>query len=172
MHAIACDSAKPAGRPLLLRNMAAWRVPIRATSPVPILRADRPTGPVLNAAMPADPTTVPVRVSLRLELASGGRIGPGKVALLEAIGQAGSISGAARLLGMSYPRAWNLVEALDLALEVPLVSRAPGGARGGGAVLTEAGKALIARYRGLEASAQQLAGPLPPPRKAPATQPQ
>jgi len=175
MHAIACDSAKAAGWPLLLRNMAARRVPIRATSPVPIratspvpiLRADRPTVPVLNAAMPADPTTVPVRVSLRLELASGGRIGPGKVALLEAIGQAGSISGAARLLGMSYPRAWNLVEALDLALEVPLVSRAPGGARGGGAVLTEAGKALIARYRGLEASAQQLAGP--PPGKAPAT---
>ncbi len=107
---------------------------------------------------------MPVRVSLRLDLASGGRVGPGKIALLEAIGQAGSISGAARLLGMSYPRAWNLVEALDGELGVAVVTRAPGGQRGGGAALTEAGRAIIARYRGLEAAAQQLAGPPPPPR--------
>ena len=76
---------------------------------------------------------MPVRVSLRLDLASGGRVGPGKIALLEAIGQAGSISGAARLLGMSYPRAWNLVEAMDVELGIAVVTRAPGGQRGGGA---------------------------------------
>ena len=104
---------------------------------------------------------MPVRVSLRLDLASGGRVGPGKIALLEAIGQAGSISGAARLLGMSYPRAWNLVEAMDVELGIAVVTRAPGGQRGGGAALTQAGRAMISRYRALEAAAQQLAGPLP-----------
>ncbi len=112
--------------------------------------------------MPTDPTCMPVRVSLRLDLTSGGRVGPGKIALLQAIGTAGSISGAARLLGMSYPRAWNLVEALDGDLGVPVVTRAPGGQRGGGAALTEAGRALITRYRTLEAAAQQVAGPAPP----------
>ncbi len=104
---------------------------------------------------------MPVRVSLRLDLASGGRVGPGKVALLEAIGEAGSISGAARLLGMSYPRAWKLVEAMDAELGITVVTRAPGGQRGGGAALTPAGRAIITRYRTLEAAAQQLAGPAP-----------
>jgi molybdate transport system regulatory protein len=116
--------------------------------------------------MAIDPSRIPVRVSLRLDLPSGGKVGPGKVALLEAIGEAGSISGAARVLGMSYPRAWKLVEALDAALGVPVVTRSPGGARGGGAELTEAGRAIIARYRHLEAAAQQVAGPTPGKRKA------
>jgi molybdate transport system regulatory protein len=110
---------------------------------------------------------MPVRVSLRLDLASGGRVGPGKIALLEAIGEAGSISGAARLLGMSYPRAWNLVEAMDVELGIAVVTRAPGGQRGGGAALTAAGRAMISRYRALEAAAQQLAGPVPT-KRAPA----
>lgn len=119
-----------------------------------------------NVAMAFDPSSIPVRVSLRLDLPSGGRVGPGKIALLEAIGEAGSISGAARVLGMSYPRAWNLVEALDAAIGVPVVTRAPGGVRGGGAELTAAGKAVIARYRALEAAAQQIAGPVPAKRRA------
>ncbi|GAA0603575.1 hypothetical protein GCM10009416_46470 [Craurococcus roseus] len=110
-----------------------------------------------------DPVPAPVRVSVRFELASGGRVGPGKVALLEAIAREGSISGAARALGMSYPRAWALVEAVDAALGAPAVSRAPGGHRGGGAALTDAGRALIARYREVEAAAQREAGPAPPP---------
>lgn len=115
-----------------------------------------------------DPASAPVRVSVRFELASGGRVGPGKVALLEAIARAGSIAGAARALGMSYPRAWALVEAVDAALGAPAVSRAPGGHRGGGAELTEAGRALVARYREVEAAAQRQAGPAPPPeRQAP-----
>ncbi|HYI84708.1 MAG TPA: LysR family transcriptional regulator [Acetobacteraceae bacterium] len=108
---------------------------------------------------------MPVRVSLRFELASGGRVGPGKIALLEAIAREGSIAGAARALGMSYPRAWALVEAVDLALGAPAVSRAPGGHRGGGAALTAAGTALIARYRDVEATAQRQAGPPPPPER-------
>lgn len=109
----------------------------------------------------------PIRVSVRFDLASGGRVGPGKVALLEAIAREGSIAGAARALGMSYPRAWALVEAVDVALGVPAVSRAPGGHRGGGAELTDAGRALIARYREVEAAAQRQAGPAPPLADAP-----
>ncbi|SDB72902.1 winged helix-turn-helix domain-containing protein [Belnapia rosea] len=98
-----------------------------------------------------------MRVSIRLDLPSGGRVGPGKIALLEAIAEAGSIAGAARALGMSYPRAWGLVEALDAALGTAAVTRAPGGQRGGGATLTAAGHALIARYRTVEAAAQREA---------------
>jgi molybdate transport system regulatory protein len=115
--------------------------------------------------MPAvpDPASYPVRVTVRFELASGGRVGPGKVALLEAIAREGSIAGAARALGMSYPRAWALVEVVDAALGVAAVSRAPGGHRGGGAALTPDGLALIARYREVEAAAQLQAGPAPPP---------
>ncbi|MBL6453752.1 LysR family transcriptional regulator [Belnapia sp. T6] len=108
-----------------------------------------------------EPQTLPLRVSIRLDLPGGGRVGPGKIALLEAIAEAGSIAAAARALGMSYPRAWGLVEALDAALGTPAVTRAPGGQRGGGAALTEAGRALIARYRAVEAAAQRQAGRLP-----------
>lgn len=106
-----------------------------------------------------------MRVSIRLELASGGRIGPGKIALLEAIAREGSIAGASRALGMSYPRAWALVESVDTALGASAVSRAPGGHRGGGAELTPAGRALIDRYRAVEAAAQRRAGPPPPPKE-------
>lgn len=108
------------------------------------------------------PDLLPVRVSIRLDLPSGGRVGPGKIALLEAIGEAGSIAGAARALGMSYPRAWGLVEAVDTALGTAAVTRAPGGLKGGGAVLTAAGRALIARYRAVEEVAQNYAGVAPP----------
>jgi molybdate transport system regulatory protein len=103
--------------------------------------------------------TPPLHVSIRLDLPSGGRIGPGKVALLEAIDREGSIAAAARALGMSYPRAWTLVEAVDQALGIPAVSRAPGGQSGGGAALTPAGRDLLARYRAVEAAAQLAAGP-------------
>jgi molybdate transport system regulatory protein len=102
----------------------------------------------------------PARVTIRLDLAAG-RIGPGKVALLEAIDREGSISAAARALGMSYPRAWGLVVQLDGILGEAVVARAPGGRRGGGATLTEAGRHLIARYRRVEAAAQSEAGPAP-----------
>ncbi|MBS7809394.1 winged helix-turn-helix domain-containing protein [Roseococcus pinisoli] len=107
----------------------------------------------------SDPATLPFRVSIRLDLASGGKVGPGKIALLEAIAETGSIAAAARALGMSYPRAWGLVEALDVAIGAPVVTRTPGGQRGGGATLTETGRALIARYRDVEAAAQRAAGP-------------
>src|SRR5277367_6139529 len=62
------------------------------------------------------------RLSIRLDLTSGDRIGPGKVALLEAIRDSGSISAGARQVGMSYHRAWLLVEEINAALEEPAVT--------------------------------------------------
>jgi molybdate transport system regulatory protein len=88
------------------------------------------------------------RLSIRLDLASGARIGPGKVAVLEEIARSGSISAAGRVLRMSYRRTWELVEDLNRSLGTPVVETAAGGS--GGAVLTRAGKDVIERYRAIE----------------------
>ena len=98
-------------------------------------------------------------LSIRIDLAGGGRIGPGKVALLEAIGATGSISAAGRALKMSYRRAWQLVEDLNRTLGNPVVEAAAGGAGGGGARLTDAGKTLVEQYRAVERAALTTARP-------------
>ena len=98
-----------------------------------------------------------LRLSIRIDLAGGGRIGPGKIALLEAIGSAGSISAGARSLGMSYRRAWLLVEEVNHTLREPAVTAETGGRRGGGAVLTPAGEHVIALYRTIETNARAAA---------------
>jgi molybdate transport system regulatory protein len=98
------------------------------------------------------------RLSIRIDLAGGGRIGPGKVALLEEIGRSGSISAAGRAMKMSYRRAWQLVEDLNGSLASPVVETATGGAGGGGARLTEAGRTLVQEYRALEVAASRTAG--------------
>lgn len=92
-------------------------------------------------------------LSIRLDLTSEDRIGPGKIALLEAIRDTGSISGGARKIGMSYRRAWLLVEQINVALAQPAVTAAPGGRQGGGAALTETGTQLIDIYRAIEDTA-------------------
>ena len=86
----------------------------------------------------------------QIDLASGARIGPGKVAVLEEIARSGSISAAGRALRMSYRRTWELVEDLNSSLGTPVVETAAGGSGGGGAVLTHAGKTVIERYRAIE----------------------
>jgi molybdate transport system regulatory protein len=86
-----------------------------------------------------------VRVSI--VFASGARIGPGKAALLESIRDTGSISAAARDMGMSYKRAWLLLDSINQAFSEPVVTAAPGGAGGGGAVLTAFGAEVLERYR-------------------------
>lgn len=95
-------------------------------------------------------------LSLRLDL-PGDRLGPGKVALLEAIAREGSISAAGRRLGMSYKRAWDLVGRLNALAGTPVVEASAGGHGGGGAVLTAAGQALVADYRAIEAVAGDAA---------------
>jgi molybdate transport system regulatory protein len=96
-------------------------------------------------------------LSIRVDLASGDRIGPGKIALLEAIAKAGSISAAARSLDMSYRRAWLLVEAINTTLREPAVVAETGGQHGGGAVLTPVGQKIIDLYRSIEDQAQMSA---------------
>jgi molybdate transport system regulatory protein len=97
-------------------------------------------------------------LSLRIDL-PGGRIGPGKIALLEAIDREGSISAAGRALGMSYRRAWDLVDELKTLLGTAVVEASTGGYRGGGALLTDAGRNLVADYRAIERAAQRAAEP-------------
>ena len=100
-----------------------------------------------------------VRLTVRVDFGADRALGPGKIRLLEAIGKSGSISRAARALGMSYRRAWLLVDDMNRSFRAPVVATQPGGARGGGAELTEFGIALIAMYRGVEAQATVAAKP-------------
>ena len=86
-------------------------------------------------------------------------IGPGKVALLEAIAQTGSISAAAKTLGMSYRRAWLLVEAINTAFRRPLVETLTGGRSGGGARVTKLGTEVLRRYRAIEGKAARAVSP-------------
>jgi molybdate transport system regulatory protein len=94
-------------------------------------------------------------LSIRIDLASGGRIGPGKIALLEAIRSTGSISAAARSIGMSYRRAWLLVEEINGILREPAVTAETGGS---GAVVTPAGERIVSLYRAVETRARAATG--------------
>ena len=80
-------------------------------------------------------------------------IGPGKAELIERIGATGSISAAARAMGMSYRRAWQLVEALNRDFRQPVVTTAVGGTRGGGAQVTAFGRRVVAAFRAMEGKA-------------------
>ncbi|WP_343654266.1 LysR family transcriptional regulator [Herbaspirillum sp.] len=104
-----------------------------------------------------DAKTLRVRVMLGQTIA----FGPGKADLLQAIAQTGSISGAAREMDMSYRRAWLLVEEMNRCFASPLVATATGGARGGGAAVTELGEEVLARYRRMQKkAAASIAGEL------------
>src|ERR1700747_1422748 len=85
-----------------------------------------------------------VRISIVFE--SGARIGPGKAGLLESIRETGSISAAARDMGMSYKRAWLLLDSINQAFTEPVVKAAPGGAGGGGATLPPFGAVVLELY--------------------------
>jgi molybdate transport system regulatory protein len=80
-------------------------------------------------------------------------MGPGKAELIERIGETGSISAAARAMGMSYRRAWQLVEALNKDFRKPVITTAIGGERGGGAQVTAFGRRVVARFRAMEGKA-------------------
>lgn len=100
-------------------------------------------------------------LTLRLDFANGERLGPGKVALLEEIARTGSISAAGRALGMSYRRAWELVDSLNRTFRGLVVATRHGGERGGGATLTPFGEELVATYRRMQRlTAAAIADPL------------
>ncbi|MGA0713789.1 MAG: winged helix-turn-helix domain-containing protein [Gemmobacter sp.] len=96
-------------------------------------------------------------LGMRADFGGGDRFGPGKAELLERIRDTGSIAAAGRGMGMSYKRAWSLVEGLNAMGRAPRGTRARGGAGGGGAMLTPRGAEVLARFRALEAAARGAA---------------
>jgi len=119
--------------------------------------ADRGFGGAAPAERPIMPDCGMAHIKVTLVLNSGSRIGPGKAALLENIQSTGSISAAARAMGMDYKRAWLLIDSVNQAFALPAVERTTGGTGGGGAILTPLGSDLLARYRRLEAEAIKFA---------------
>ncbi len=106
-------------------------------------------------------TDSPPRPALRVRIVfdDGGMIGPGKAELLERIAATGSIAAAGREMGMSYKRAWMLIETLNAMFRTPVVESSRGGPGGGGATLTTMGHAALAEYRNLEAAATEATKP-------------
>ncbi len=101
----------------------------------------------------------PAALRIRLVLAPGVMIGPGKADLLEGIRDTGSIAAAGRRMGMSYKRAWTLVGALNDSFPARLVESARGGRSHGGAWLTETGERVLAHFRALESRAAAAVAP-------------
>lgn len=104
--------------------------------------------------MSADPPRLWFQVRI-----GGGRLGPGKAELLTLIRDTGSLSEAARRMGMSYRRAWTLMEAINVLTDAPAVETERGGPRGGGSRLTPRGEALLAAYEHLRATLDAAAAP-------------
>ena len=107
--------------------------------------------------MPKPSATSLPSLSVRIDLDAEGRIGPGKIQLLENIRKFGSISAAGRAMDMSYKRAWDLVDEINRVCRQAAVERQTGGKNGGGAALTPFGTSLVARYRKIERDAAQAA---------------
>src|ERR1700760_1676827 len=99
------------------------------------------------------PSSALPTLSVRIDLDREGRIGPGKIQLLENIREFGSISAAGRAMDMFYKRAWDLVDEINRICRQPAVERQTGGKNGGGAALTPFGVSLVARYRKIERDA-------------------
>jgi len=100
-----------------------------------------------------NPSKQDLRPQIRIMFRKAIAMGPGKADLLQAIGETGSISAAARRMRMSYRRAWLLVDTMNQCFDGPLVETATGGNHGGGAQITELGKEVLRRYREMDAKA-------------------
>ena len=98
-------------------------------------------------------------VRLRILLNPGTGIGPGKADLMEGIDETGSIAAAGRRIGMSYKRAWLLMNALNCDFPQPLIEASKGGKSGGGACLTPLGKEVLATFRNMEALTETAIAP-------------
>ena len=97
----------------------------------------------------------PLRAELRFENGLAGKAGADRIALIEAIGATGSIAAAARALDLSYRAAWDAVQVLNNLFERPLIAAAPGGAKGGEAVITSEGVQVVAAFRTMEQALQR-----------------
>lgn len=116
-------------------------------------RSEKSARPAAATRAAAAGQPAALRLTLRLDVGGRATLGPGKVRLLELIGQHGSISAAGRAMGMSYRRAWTLVESLNASFHAPLVAARPGGPGGGGAELLPLGAEVAGLYRTLERAA-------------------
>ncbi len=125
-------------------------MPSRSTSKVAVSSVGR-----AQAAKPPARARPVAKFRLRITTGDVIAVGPGKVALLEAIAQTGSITAAAKHLDMSYRRAWMLLDELNRALKKPAVDSAKGGQHGGGSEITDVGRQLIELYRRIELAATQ-----------------
>jgi molybdate transport system regulatory protein len=96
------------------------------------------------------------RIRLHIHLREEHSLGPGKIALLEAVREHGSISAAARALGMAYRHAWELIDDLNQGFDTQVVETASGGRSGGGARVTPFGEELIRRYRATEQATRRI----------------
>ena len=96
------------------------------------------------------------RATFRIEFGPEKRLGPGKVRLLECVSETGSISAAARKMGMSYRRAWLLIEEINGLVGGSAVETAAGGSGGGGTQLTALGMRLVEAYRAIEREADVI----------------
>src|SRR5580692_10736744 len=112
-----------------------------------------PGAPESKSSMPKSSGRSLPSLSVRIDLDEAGRIGPGKILLLENIRSHGSISAAGRAMDMSYKRAWDLVDEINRICRQAAVERQTGGRNGGGAILTPFGISLVARYRKIERAA-------------------
>ncbi len=106
-----------------------------------------------RAAAPGNGEPRLAALTIRIDLGPFGYIGPGKVALMELISKHGSISAAGKEMGMSYRRAWLLVDEINQIFREPLVEKQMGGSGGGGARLTKLGRDVVGRYRAIEGAA-------------------
>lgn len=112
------------------------------------------TGPSGRVPAKSHARTAPgARFRLRVTTGDEIAVGPGKIALLEAIDETGSLTAAAKRIEMSYRRAWLLVDQLNRSLKRPAVISANGGEHGGGSELTDVGRKLVDLYRRIEATA-------------------
>jgi molybdate transport system regulatory protein len=96
-------------------------------------------------------------IRFRLDFHDRCSVGIGKISLLEAIARTGSLSQAAREIGMSYRRAWLLIDSMNADFDTPVISATVGGSGGGGTQLTSFGRELVQAYRNLEARIAPLA---------------
>ncbi len=108
-----------------------------------------------NKKIPLKKPAIDVEFRLRITVGETHVIGPGKIALLEAVRTHGSITAAARSLGMSYPKAWRLLDELNQHLKFPAMHSAKGGETGGHTTLTTVGEELIRHYRNIELTLPQ-----------------
>lgn len=97
-------------------------------------------------------------IRLRIDLSPDSALGPGKITLLERIEATGSLSQAARELGMSYRRAWLLLNDINGMFNDPVTTASVGGSGGGGAQLTDLGREIVKAYREIEDAAEKAAG--------------